>query len=418
MLQTQNRTCLPRRAGRRYKAAAFDPLRRRRPTSRRGTRCAGPVSPMALQYPHLNPVALQIGPLSIRWYGLAYITGLILGWRYTIWLARQKRFNGPGSRPTATDLDDFLFWAMAGVLIGGRMGIVLFYQPSKYFADPISIFKVWEGGMSFHGGMIGGHYRPVSVRPAAASISFFQLSDLDCLRRADRPVLRPAGQLRERTNCGAASDRCHRWAMVFPSRGCGPGAAPPPASFTKQATEGLFLFVLLAILAQISRLYGCVPRMLSGLFLIGYADSAIVLRAVPRAGFPISDLSSAERSAWGKSFPSRCWSPGWFSSAMRSAGRCGPLFSLERARGPPRKPYRPWRTDHRRRLYGGGAGRSGPRLLPAGRSAGRGRRFHHRARDQPAVRRADRRMADRLLGPGGQNPRRSISSNWGPAAAR
>ena len=76
---------------------------------------------MALNYPEIDPVALRLGPIAIRWYGLAYITGLILGWRYTVWLARQKQFNGPGTRPTATDLDDFLFWAMAGVLIGGRL---------------------------------------------------------------------------------------------------------------------------------------------------------------------------------------------------------------------------------------------------------------------------------------------------------
>src|SRR5690349_8547018 len=110
---------------------------------------------MALQYPAIDPVALKLGPVAIRWYGLSYITGLIIGWRYTVWLAGQARFNPPGSRPNSKDLDDFLFWAMGGVLLGGRLGIVLFYQPLEYLAHPLDIIKIWQGGMSFHGGLLG-----------------------------------------------------------------------------------------------------------------------------------------------------------------------------------------------------------------------------------------------------------------------
>ena len=95
------------------------------------------VSLMAIPYPDIDPVAISWDRSPIRWYGLAYITGLILGWRYTVWLARQARFNPPGSRPTAEDLDNFLFWAMAGVLVGGRLGIVFFYKPHEYLADPL-----------------------------------------------------------------------------------------------------------------------------------------------------------------------------------------------------------------------------------------------------------------------------------------
>ncbi len=221
---------------------------------------------MALHYPNLDPVAIKLGPLAIRWYGLAYITGLVLGWRYTVWLARQKRFNGPDSRPTATDLDDFLFWAMAGVLIGGRMGIVLFYQPSKYFADPISIFKVWEGGMSFHGGLIGV-ITAMILFAHRRRIALFQLSDLVACAT---PIGLFFGRLANFVNgelWGRVTDS--PLGMVFPGEEAGP-LPRHPSQLYEAASEGLILFVLLAILAQIP---GVRRRsgLLTGLFLIGYS---------------------------------------------------------------------------------------------------------------------------------------------------
>ncbi len=221
---------------------------------------------MAIPYPNLNPVAIKLGPIAIRWYGLAYITGLVLGWRYTVWLAGQKRFNGPGSRPTATDLDDFLFWAMAGVLIGGRLGIVLFYQPSAYFADPISIFKVWQGGMSFHGGILGVT-AAILLFARKRAIPLFQLSDLIACAA---PIGLFFGRLANFVNgelWGRVTDS--PLGMVFP----GPDAGPlprHPSQLYEAASEGLILFLILAVLAQqpaIRRRSG----LLTGLFLIGYA---------------------------------------------------------------------------------------------------------------------------------------------------
>ena len=219
---------------------------------------------MALTYPNLNPVALKIGPLSIRWYGLAYITGLILGWRYTVWLAGQKRFNGPDSRPTANDLDDFLFWAMAGVLIGGRLGIVLFYQPHEYFHDPLSILRVWEGGMSFHGGMLGVTTALIWFT-RRRKMHLFDVSDLVA---AATPIGLFFGRLANFVNgelWGRVTDS--PLGMVFPDGGPDPRH---PSQLYEAASEGLILFVLLAVLAQqpaVRRRRG----VLTGLFLIGYA---------------------------------------------------------------------------------------------------------------------------------------------------
>ncbi|HTJ62346.1 MAG TPA: prolipoprotein diacylglyceryl transferase [Alphaproteobacteria bacterium] len=223
---------------------------------------------MAIPYPDIKPVAVQLGPIAIRWYGLAYIVGLVLGWRYTVWLSRQKRFNAADSRPNATDLDDFLFWAMAGVLIGGRLGIVFFYKPHEYLADPLSILRVWEGGMSFHGGMLGVLAAMV-LFARRRRIPLLQLSDLiSCAA----PIGLFFGRLANFVN-GELWGRVVNppdsvpWAMVFPTGGPDPRH---PSQLYEAATEGLILFVLLAILAQrpaVRRRSG----LLTGLFLIGYS---------------------------------------------------------------------------------------------------------------------------------------------------
>ena len=104
----------------------------------------------ALPYPAIDPVLLQIGPVAIRWYALAYVAGLFGGWRYVIWLNR-----GPGALMQRKDVDDLLFWVTIGVILGGRIGSVLFYNPAYYLAHPLEVFAIWRGGMAFHGGLLG-----------------------------------------------------------------------------------------------------------------------------------------------------------------------------------------------------------------------------------------------------------------------
>ena len=103
-----------------------------------------------LMFPGFDPVAVHVGPLSIRWYALAYILGLVLGWRLMRRLVRETP-----AVATAEQVDDFPTWATLGVVLGGRLGYVLFYQPDQYLAHPSSILEVWHGGMSFHGGVLG-----------------------------------------------------------------------------------------------------------------------------------------------------------------------------------------------------------------------------------------------------------------------
>lgn len=118
----------------------------------------------ALQFPNIDPVALHLGTipigdgirLDLRWYALAYIAGLFLGWRWMVWLIQRDRLWAPGKPALSTpQADDFLFWATLGVILGGRFGYVLFYKPDMIWSDPTSLLRIWEGGMSFHGGLLG-----------------------------------------------------------------------------------------------------------------------------------------------------------------------------------------------------------------------------------------------------------------------
>src|SRR5271167_5183379 len=115
----------------------------------------GPMPTFFLPFPLINPILVQWGPLAIRWYALAYIAGLIAGWALIRRLVADDRLWGGAPRPDRDSVDDLLVYCALGVVIGGRLGIVLFYHPSFYFSHPIEILKVWEGGMAFHGGLIG-----------------------------------------------------------------------------------------------------------------------------------------------------------------------------------------------------------------------------------------------------------------------
>jgi phosphatidylglycerol:prolipoprotein diacylglycerol transferase len=101
-------------------------------------------------YPHPDPVALSLGPLQVRWYGLMYLVGFLAAW----WLAR-RRAASPGSTWTPTEVDDLIFYCALGVILGGRLGWILFYGTERILADPLSLLRIWEGGMSFHGGLVG-----------------------------------------------------------------------------------------------------------------------------------------------------------------------------------------------------------------------------------------------------------------------
>ncbi len=223
------------------------------------------LSVFVLLFPTIDPVALSLGPLTIRWYALAYVAGILVGW----WLLRRlnlRPIDGLPPRPLSKQaIDDIMVWAIAGILLGGRLGYVLFYKPGYYLEFPAEIFKVWHGGMSFHGGFIG---------VLVAMYLFCRKFDISCLILMDMlaavaPVGLFFGRIANFINGElygrvAASDVS--WAMVFP----GGGDLPRHPSQLYEATmEGLLLFILLFGLAWYSRIREK-PGMLSGLFLIGY----------------------------------------------------------------------------------------------------------------------------------------------------
>ena len=218
-----------------------------------------------LLFPQFDPVIVQIGPFGIRWYALAYIAGLVLGWRLLRRLVQQ-----PPAVATAVQADDFLTWATLGVVLGGRLGYVLFYQPSVYLAHPLQIFAVWEGGMSFHGGALG---------VAIAIVWFCWRNAIPLLGFADRvvvavPIGLGLGRIANFINgelWGRAAPGWLPWAMIFPNGGPIPRH---PSQLYEALLEGLVLFLVMFALSRRETL-----RMrsgwLSGAFLIGYGIARI-----------------------------------------------------------------------------------------------------------------------------------------------
>ncbi len=217
-----------------------------------------------IAYPAIDPVLLEIGPLAIRWYALAYVAGLMLGWRYVIRLARRD-----AEVASRQDIDEFLVWAMLGIVIGGRLGSVLFYHPAYYLDHPLQILFIWQGGMAFHGGLLG---------IIAALVLFAHLRRLPLLGLADliacaAPIGLFLGRLANFVN-GELYGRTSQapWAMVFPHAGAEPRH---PSQLYEALLEGLVLFVLLWAMARrggVRRRHG----LLSGVFLCGYAIARVI----------------------------------------------------------------------------------------------------------------------------------------------
>ena len=222
----------------------------------------------ALTFPQIDPVLLQLGPIAIRWYALAYIAGLLLGWRYML------RLNDRRAHLAASEvIDDLLVWTIVGVILGGRLGYVLFYNLPYYIDNPMRALAVWQGGMSFHGGLLG-----VTV----AMIWFARRRQLELLRLSDLmscavPLGLFFGRIANFINgelYGRASDL--PWAVLFPHAGPLPRH---PSQLYEAILEGAVLFAVLAWLAwrrdALQR-----PGLLTGVYLCGYALGRAVVELV------------------------------------------------------------------------------------------------------------------------------------------
>ena len=218
-----------------------------------------------LVFPDFNPVAVHLGPFAIRWYALAYIAALLLGWRLLHRLVRESP-----TVATGLQVDDFLSWATLGVVLGGRLGYVLFYQPGYYFTHPAMIFAVWDGGMSFHGGLLG-----VTI----AIAWFCHRNGMDILGFADRiavtvPIGLGLGRIANFINgelWGRPAPRWWPFAMIYPRAGPVPRF---PSELYEAFLEGLVLFV---VMYRLSRRVTLRERsgFLTGSFLVGYALARI-----------------------------------------------------------------------------------------------------------------------------------------------
>jgi len=221
---------------------------------------------MALTFPDIDPVAFSIGVFSVRWYALAYLTGILLGWAYGVHLTR---LNHP-HRPTRIDIDDFLPWGVLGIIAGGRIGYVLFYQPDILLHDPLGVFKVWQGGMSFHGGTLGV-MAALILYAVRQRISLLRLSDIFT---ASCPIGLGLGRAANFINgelYGRVTDA--PWGMVFPHGGPEPRH---PSQIYEALLEGLVLFCILAILSHIKSVREK-PGIVTGVFLILYAAFRITV---------------------------------------------------------------------------------------------------------------------------------------------
>jgi len=215
--------------------------------------------------PNIDPVAVSIGPLKIHWYGLMYVIGLLALWFFA---ARRARRAGSGWKPE--EVGDFVFYGALGVILGGRLGYMLFYNFSHYLSHPLDILRVWEGGMSFHGGLIGV-LLAMAYFARKTGRTFFMVADF---MAPWVPIGLGLGRLGNFINhelWGKVSDV--PWAMVF--RGGGPDPRHPSQLY-QAALEGLALFVILWLYTRKPRPTGSV----SGVFLIGYGVFRFVVEFV------------------------------------------------------------------------------------------------------------------------------------------
>lgn len=218
-----------------------------------------------MPFPDFDPILIQIGPFAIRWYALAYVAGILIGWRYVVTLVRNPRLaptRGPAATPA--QIDDLILWVTLGIILGGRLGYILFYTPETIWTNPLEILQVWQGGMSFHGGALG-----VAIAVAA----FARSNGIDLLRLGDlvaacAPIGLFFGRIANFIN-GELWGRPTElpWGVVFP--GAGPYARHPSQLY-EALLEGLVLFILLRLATH--KAHWLERRgAVAGLFLVGYA---------------------------------------------------------------------------------------------------------------------------------------------------
>jgi phosphatidylglycerol:prolipoprotein diacylglycerol transferase len=205
---------------------------------------------LTIAFPVFDPVAFAIGPFVVRWYALAYIGGIGLGWMYARALIKNDRLWNGGSPISLPQIDDFILWVTIGIIIGGRTGYVLFYNPVFFIHHPAEIFELWKGGMSFHGGFLGC-VAAVMIFARRNNIPILSLGDIVT---AVGPIGLFLGRLANFINSelwGRPADSSVPWAMIFPNGGPVPRH---PSQLYEAALEGIVLFTILAVMIRMGAL--------------------------------------------------------------------------------------------------------------------------------------------------------------------
>ena len=230
-----------------------------------------PLPIASLPFPEIDPVIVQFGPLAIHWYGVGYIVGILFAWWYARKLVADTALWPGGLVPMkAQDVDDFVVWAALGVVLGGRTGYVLFYDLPRYLANPLDILAIWQGGMSFHGGLLGVILVMI-LFSRSRGIRTWSLFDVVS---AGVPVGLGLVRLANFINSelwGKVSSV--PWAVEFPNGGAFPRH---PTQIYEALLEGAVLFVLLRILTH-RRLKLARPGFVSGAFVAGYGLARILV---------------------------------------------------------------------------------------------------------------------------------------------
>jgi phosphatidylglycerol:prolipoprotein diacylglycerol transferase len=223
---------------------------------------------LVLPFPAFDPILISVGPFAVRWYALAYISGILLGWLYARAIIRSEVLWGGPAPFTVTEFDDFIVWITLGIILGGRTGYVLFYNLPHFIENPVEILQLWKGGMSFHGG-VAGCAVAIVLFAWSRHISMLSLSDVTC---AVGPIGLFLGRIANFINgelWGRPTDV--PWAMIFPNGGPIPRH---PSQLYEAALEGLVLLCVLAVLVRAGALKR--PGLVTGAFALGYGVARIV----------------------------------------------------------------------------------------------------------------------------------------------
>lgn len=225
------------------------------------------MSLLVLPFPNFDPVAVSFGPFAVKWYALAYIAGIVLGWVYARHILRNEKYWGGPAPISIVQFDDYVLWVTLGIILGGRTGYVLFYNFSWFLAHPLEILQLWQGGMSFHGGFLGC-VAAVLLFGWRNKVPVLSLGDVTC---AVGPIGLLLGRLANFVN-GELWGRAAEvpWAFVFPTGGPMPRH---PSQLYEGALEGILLFVLLTLMIRRGALQR--PGLIIGIFAIVYGLARI-----------------------------------------------------------------------------------------------------------------------------------------------